>query len=150
MMGLVLANIQKTTQQKIASPEKLISIWKSFLRRLDSILYTFDNEFWYDWTISAYFLMASPFDYTTLIIRVENTIISSLLVPVNLCQKPLLFAQHGENTLCTNIVLNVRNNFCAQHVLPRLEVGIIEQVIQWTICCHIVGYLMQKMFWAKV
>ena len=35
----------------------------------------------------------------------------------------LLFAEHGEN-MCTKIVLNVRNNFCTQHVLPRFELGI--------------------------
>ena len=29
----------------------------------------------------------------------------------------LLFAEHEENMLCTKIVLNVRNNFCSQHVL---------------------------------
>ena len=31
----------------------------------------------------------------------------------------LLFAEHGENMLCTKIVLNVKNNFCTQHVLPK-------------------------------
>ena len=36
----------------------------------------------------------------------------------------LLFAEHGENMLCTKIVLNVRNNFCTQYVLPRFEFGI--------------------------
>ena len=36
----------------------------------------------------------------------------------------LLFAGHGGNILCTKIVLNVRNNFCTQHVLPRFELGI--------------------------
>ena len=36
----------------------------------------------------------------------------------------LLFAEHGENMLCTKIVLNVRNNFCTQHVFPRFELGI--------------------------
>ena len=36
----------------------------------------------------------------------------------------LLFAEHGENMLCTKIVLNVRNNFCTQPVLPRFELGI--------------------------
>ena len=36
----------------------------------------------------------------------------------------LLFAEHGENMLCTKVVLNVRNNFCTQHVLPRFELGI--------------------------
>ena len=36
----------------------------------------------------------------------------------------LLFAEHGENILCTKIVLNVRNNFCTQHVLPRFELGL--------------------------
>ena len=30
----------------------------------------------------------------------------------------LLFAEHGENMLCTEIVLNVKNNFCTQQVLP--------------------------------
>ena len=36
----------------------------------------------------------------------------------------LFFAEHRENMLCTEIVLNVRNNFCTQHVLPRFELGI--------------------------
>ena len=36
----------------------------------------------------------------------------------------LLFAEHGENMLCTKIVLNVRNYFCTQNVLPRFELGI--------------------------
>ena len=36
----------------------------------------------------------------------------------------LLFAEHGENILCTKIALNVRNNFCTQNVLPRFELGI--------------------------
>jgi hypothetical protein len=36
----------------------------------------------------------------------------------------LLFAEHGENMLCTKKVLNFRNNFCTQHVLPRFELGI--------------------------
>ena len=36
----------------------------------------------------------------------------------------LLFAEHEENMLCTKIVLNVRNNFCTQHVLPKFELGI--------------------------
>ena len=53
----------------------------------------------------------------------------------------LLFAEHGENKLCTKIVLNVRNNFCTQHVLSRFKLGII---MYWTICCHILGQLMQK------
>ena len=33
----------------------------------------------------------------------------------------LLFAEYGENMLCTKIVLNVRNNFCTQHVSPGLN-----------------------------
>jgi hypothetical protein len=36
----------------------------------------------------------------------------------------LFFAEHGENMLCTKFVLNVRNNFYTQHVLPRFELGI--------------------------
>ena len=41
----------------------------------------------------------------------------------------LLFAEHGENMLCTKIVLNVKNDFCTQHVLPRFELGIF---MYWT------------------
>ena len=36
----------------------------------------------------------------------------------------LLFAEHWKNMLCTKIVLNVRNNFCTQHDLPRFELKI--------------------------
>ena len=41
----------------------------------------------------------------------------------------VLFAEHGENMLCTKIVLNTRNNFCTQHALPRFERGIF---MYWT------------------
>jgi hypothetical protein len=36
----------------------------------------------------------------------------------------LLLAEHEENMLYTKKFLNVGNNFCTQHVLPRFEVGI--------------------------
>ena len=41
----------------------------------------------------------------------------------------LLFGEYVENTLFTKIVLNVGNNFCTQHVLPRFELGIF---MYWT------------------
>ena len=41
----------------------------------------------------------------------------------------LLFVEHGENMLCTEIVLKVGNSFCTQHVLPRFELGIF---MYWT------------------
>ena len=45
----------------------------------------------------------------------------------------LLFAEHGENMLCTEIVLNVKKQFlyttCSPHVLS-LEFSCIELVIQ--------------------
>ena len=44
-------------------------------------------------------------------------------VQVNLSEA-LPFAEHGENMLCTKIVLNVRSNFCTQHVLHKFELGI--------------------------
>ena len=39
----------------------------------------------------------------------------------------LLFSEHGENMLCTKIVLNVGNNFCTQHVFPRFELGMFKE-----------------------
>ena len=54
----------------------------------------------------------------------------------------LLFGKDGENMLCTEIVLNVKNNFCTQHVLPMFwawNFHVFELVIKWTIFCHIVG-----------
>ena len=32
--------------------------------------------------------------------------------------KAFLFAEHGENMLCTEIVSGIQNNFCTQHLLP--------------------------------
>ena len=32
-----------------------------------------------------------------------------------------LFAEHGENLLCTEIVFDIQNNFCTQHVLPMFS-----------------------------
>ena len=48
----------------------------------------------------------------------------NLLITGKSLSEALLFAEHGENMLCTKIVLNVRSNFCTQHVLPRFELGI--------------------------
>ena len=33
-----------------------------------------------------------------------------------------------QNMMCTKIVLNVRNNFCTQHVLLRVEPGIFKNL----------------------
>ena len=41
----------------------------------------------------------------------------------------LLLAEHEENMLYTKKILNVGNNFCTKHVLPRFEVGIF---MYWT------------------
>ena len=41
-----------------------------------------------------------------------------MLCTVKSLSEALTFAEHGENMLCTEIVLNVKNNFCTQHVLP--------------------------------
>ena len=66
-------------------------------------------------------------------------------VQVNLCQKFLFLHQlthnmtidcslnykfkPGENLLCTEIVSDIPNNFCTQHVLPRFKLGIF---MYWT------------------
>ena len=41
----------------------------------------------------------------------------------------LLFVEHGENMLCTKIVMSVKNNFCTQQVLLRSELAIF---MYWT------------------
>ena len=74
-------------------------------------------------------------------------------VQVYLCQKLFFLKNMGENMLCTKIVLNVRNNFCTQHVLPRFELGTFmywiviqnEQsvVILWVSWCK------NKSFWQR-
>ena len=51
-------------------------------------------------------------------------------VQVNHCPKFFFFfAEHGENMMWTKIVLNVRNNFCTQHVLPRFA---LRNFMYWT------------------
>ena len=56
-------------------------------------------------------------------------ILAYAFIQVNLCQKLFFFAERGENKLCAKIVLNVRSNFCTQHVRPRFELGIF---MYWT------------------
>ena len=58
--------------------------------------------------------------------RSYSNLIFSSIVQVNLCQK--LFFLHFR-MLYTKIVLNVRNNLCTQHVLPRFELKIF---MYWT------------------
>ena len=66
---------------------------------------------------------------STISLQLESTVTSSVR-PENRqntgksLSEALLFAEHGENMLSTKIVLNVRNDFCTQHVLPRFELGI--------------------------
>ena len=38
-------------------------------------------------------------------------------------------SEHGEDMLCTKIVPNVRNNFCTQHVLPMVALGIFMYIL---------------------
>ena len=84
---------------------------------------------------------------STISLQLESTVTSSVR-PENRqntgksLSEALLFAEHGENMLCTKIVLNVRNDFCINNIFSpglSLEFSCIELVIQWTICCHIVG-----------
>ena len=44
----------------------------------------------------------------------QKIMITYTYIQVNLFQKLFFF----QNMLCTKIVLNIRNNFCTQHVLP--------------------------------
>ena len=55
---------------------------------------------------------------------VEMIRAASVMTTGKSLSEALLFTEHGENMLCTKIVLNARNNFCTQHVLPRFELGI--------------------------
>ena len=55
-----------------------------------------------------------PFEYSIMITDSTGKSLS----------EALLFAEHGENMLCTKIVLNIRNKFCIQHDLLRFELKI--------------------------
>ena len=55
---------------------------------------------------------------------------------VNLCQKLFFLQNMGENMLCAKIVLNVRNNFRTQHVLPKFELGIFMYALH--VCIELV------------
>ena len=52
-----------------------------------------------------------------------------LFIELRVQYKKIACSEHGENMLCTKIVLNVGKNFCTQHVLPRFELGIFKH---WT------------------
>ena len=72
---------------------------------------------------------------------------NSITVQVNFFQKQLFLHQINENsklrTCCVHKLFwmsRQKNNFCTQHVLS-LQFSCTELVIQWTICRHIAGYL---------
>ena len=57
------------------------------------------------------------------IIGIELSVDSRSMITGKSLSETLLFAEHGENLLCTKIVLSFRNSFCTQDVLPRFELG---------------------------
>ena len=83
-------------------------------------------------TYSFFFLIFphpfSPYVQICQLLNMYSYVRSHVLTGKSLSEA-LLFSEHGENTLCTKIVLNVRNKFCTQHVLPRFELGIF---MYWT------------------
>ena len=62
----------------------------------------------------------------------------SYVLQVNLCQK-LFFLQNIGRTCCVQKLFWMSDNFCTLSPGLRLEFSCIDLVIQWTICCHIVG-----------
>ena len=66
------------------------------------------------------------FQFCPIFIKITEISVQCVLLTDKSLSEALLFTEHGENMLCTKIVLNVRNNFCTQHVLPRLELGIFN------------------------
>ena len=73
----------------------------------------------------------------------------NFLVTGKSLSEALLFAEHGENMLCTKIVLNVRNNFCSPQVwawkFHVLNFSFNEQsaVLLWVSWCK------NKSFWQR-
>ena len=67
-----------------------------------------------DYTVILAYYLISIFDLNRKLLPCSDKSLS----------EALLFAGHGENMLCAKIVLNVRKNFCTQHVLSRFQLGI--------------------------
>ena len=47
-----------------------------------------------------------------------------LFIDLQVQYMKMVRSQHGENMLCKEIVFDIQNNFCTQHVLPRFKLGI--------------------------
>ena len=86
--------------------------------------------FWFrsakDWCFLK--LICSPHIFTNIFHKIFFVVFWRLFTGKSLSEA-LLFAENGENMLCTKFVLNFRNNFCAQYVLPSFELGIF---MYWT------------------
>ena len=78
--------------------------------------------------------MSQAVDWST----IQFLSINGELLTSKSLSEALLFAEHGQSMLCTEIVLNVRNNFCTQHVLPRFELEIVM---------HLACYSMNNLWW---
>ena len=57
--------------------------------------------------------------------QVSNFMLNLVITGRFLSEAPI-FAEHGENMLCAKKFLNVRNNFCTQHILPGFELVIFK------------------------
>ena len=57
--------------------------------------------------------------------KVKHNLLHKLNSTGKSLSEALLFAEHGENMLCTEIVLNVKNNFCIQHAKAKEKQHII-------------------------
>ena len=107
--------------------------WKSICSNilLDLAVTTWAINVKHCWCL-LYFVLFQRYQWCNWKVKTDafkSGLCQSKKVQVIFCQKLFFFAEHGENMLCTKIVLNVRNNFCAQHVLPRFELGIF---MYWT------------------
>ena len=78
-------------------------------------------------TITEQLTLCSNNGHEVKLINATNDAMKSLKgrcsIFISLCTGKSL-SEHGENMMCTKIVLNVGNNFCTQHFLPRFELGI--------------------------
>ena len=81
-----------------------------------------------------------------------NYLFINVLATGKSLSEALLFAKHRENMWCTKIVLNVRNNFCTEHVLPKFELWIF---MYWNcnsmnnLLSYLVSWCKIKSFWQR-
>jgi hypothetical protein len=85
-----------------------------------------------NWTLVSFFHTTCSFSEALIFASINPQYDDRLFIELQVQYMKIPSSEHGENMLCREIVFDIQNNLCTQHVLPHvlsLEFSCTELVI---------------------